>query len=76
MDTYPTYKATPSTVQCNTRHIVIYFDAEDEAHDGNGWCMVTGNGSVTGRFPTWAALNDFLTVDSFWQKYLQVNCVA
>lgn len=74
--TLRTFTATPQDIQINVPCLVMYFDAEMNDMDGNGWCIELYPGSSTFRYSTYAeAVEAMASGHYFWEKMMLVRAV-
>jgi len=62
-------------MELNGPHMAIYYDDELHEEDGNGWCVEFSEGSVTYRYPSLAEACNWITSDSFCEKFMKVRIV-
>jgi hypothetical protein len=52
----------------STNHIIIYFDAEIDERDGQGWCVESSDSEMTVRFGTLAGALAYASTEENWLR--------
>jgi hypothetical protein len=52
----------------NANHIVIYYDAETDERDGEGWCVESSDSEMTVRFGTLAGALAYASTEENWLR--------